>query len=426
MSIADSRAIRRRVVSQIIIVPCVLALAGCESGSGGGGIPPASGGGGFTIFQQPPPEPAAPDPNSVWPPRAVWVVRQKYSSPEEIAALMQNIRDAGLNTVLFQVRGNGTAYYRSSIEPSEYAPDPGFDPLAVACREAHRRGLALQAWVNVMPAWKGKTPPSDPRQLYNAHPDWFWYDQRGQRQPLANFYVSVNPCRPEVRQYLVSVFREIVQNYPVDGLHMDYIRFPSEESPRGSDYPYDAETLALYRSATGKRPQDDKAAWSAWRRQQVTQLVREVRRMTSTAGRTVRLTASVGVDFARWRADHFQDGPAWLREKLVDCVFVMNYNRDTSAFIRRQQAWHDAAAGAWVAAGIGAAEQPNPAVTIEQLKLAAQWGHGFSLFSASSLFSNSPDARRRLDAIRPTLLSMQPRPAAMIPPQRPALASSKP
>ena len=84
----------------------------------------------------------------VWPPRAVWVPRQAYRSPQQIADLMQRIRDAGLNTVLFQVRRNGTAFYRSSIEPlaEEYTRgDPGFDPLTVACREAHRRGLAIHA-----------------------------------------------------------------------------------------------------------------------------------------------------------------------------------------------------------------------------------------------------------------------------------------
>ena len=139
---------------------------------------------------------------------------------------MENCRQGGFNTVLFQVRGNGTAFYRSRIEPltHEYKKgDPRFDPLEVACREAHRRGLALHAWVNVMPGWRGPRPPADRKQLYRARPEWFLKDQHGKRQPLdSDFYVSLNPCLPEVRDYLVKVFADIMRRYPVDGLHLDW------------------------------------------------------------------------------------------------------------------------------------------------------------------------------------------------------------
>ncbi len=365
--------------------------------------------------ERPPP---APDPRTVWPPRAVWVVREKYSSPAEIAALMENCKQAGLNTVLFQVRGNGTAYYRSSVEPFayEYGGDPGFDPLEVACNEAHRRGLALQAWVNVMPAWQGLTPPSDPHQLYNAHPEWFWYDQNGKRQPLYKadhprepWYVSVNPCLPEVRAYLVKVFEEIVRRYPVDGLHLDYIRFPTDESPKNSDYPYDSKTLLLYRQASGKKPQDDRARWSEWRTQQVTQVIREIRSMITRVRPGVRLTASCGSEYVLWRKNHFQDGPTWLRSNLVDLVFVMNYNKNTSVFKQRETAWMQTAPGRPVAPGIGIAYHEDDATTIEQLRLAQQWGYGFSMFSSRSLFSSSERSQRRLAAVRPALLAMQTR-----------------
>ena len=170
--------------------------------------------------------------------RAIWVTRWDYKTPGDIARVMDNCKVAGFNTVLFQVRGNGTAFYRSRIEPwadELGGRDPGFDPLAIAIEEAHRRGLSLHAWVNVIPGWRGDTPPTNPRQRYNAHADWFWRDAAGRRQPLG-WYVSLNPCYPKVRRYLTAVMQEIVANYPVDGLHLDYIRFPNEWNdsyPRG-------------------------------------------------------------------------------------------------------------------------------------------------------------------------------------------------
>ena len=333
------------------------------------------------------------------------MVRHAWSSPQEIAQQMECCKQAGFNAVLFQVRGNGTAFYRSKLEPlaEEYRTDPGFDPLEVACREAHARGLAIHAWVNVMPAWRGHQPPADPNQLYNKHPDWFWYDQRGQRQPLGNFYVSLNACRPEVREYLVTVFEDIVRRYPVDGLHLDYCRFPMEEAPRGRDYPRDARTLAIYKAATGRTPDANKTAWTNWRIAQVSRLVADVRTMMRRVRPTARLTASCGGEYEDWRLHYFQDGPAWLRANLVDAVMVMNYTNNLNVYRRQQQAWWAAAPGKWVAPGIGLHTHRNVQATIDQLRLAQQWGHGFALFSSESLFARDAMAQQRLQAVGPIL-----------------------
>jgi uncharacterized lipoprotein YddW (UPF0748 family) len=188
-------AFSRRLLGVGLLALCVTVLTGCQSA-----------------------------PKVLDPMRAVWVTRSDYRTADDIDRVMDNC-------------------------------DPGYDPLAVAVHEAHRRGLALHAWVNVMPAWSGDGPPPIRNQLYHTRPHWFWYDATGKRQPIThrvgdrtrNWYVSLNPCLPEVRQYLVAVMREIVANYPVDGLHLDYIRFPNEAVVPGEqvpDYPRDRRTLA--------------------------------------------------------------------------------------------------------------------------------------------------------------------------------------
>lgn len=276
---------------------------------------------------------------------AIWVTRSDYRTPDDVTRIIQNCADAGFNTVVFQVRGNGTAYYKSHYEPWDKAfdwKDPGWDPLDLAIREAHARGMTLHAWVNVMPAWRGKTPPENPEQLYNKRPEWFWYDQHGQRQALSTFYVSLNPCLPEVRTYLVDVFRDIAARYDIDGLHMDYIRFPNEPParPRGSDidYPHDERTLALYREATGKSPADDKDAWNQWRTDCVTQLVADISAMLRSVRRGAQLTASVG-SVPRNALSHMQDGQRWLRDGHVDAVFLMNYTPTVEEFTKRIDNW---------------------------------------------------------------------------------------
>jgi uncharacterized lipoprotein YddW (UPF0748 family) len=258
-----------------------------------------------------------------------------------------------------------------------------------------------------MPAWRGKQPPSDPEQLYHTHPEWFWYDQHNRRQPLDDFYVSLNPCLPEVRRYLVDLFREIVEGYPVQGLHLDYIRFPIEESPKGSDYPRDAQTLALYRRASGRTPEQDAEGWSRWRRAQVTQLVRDIRAMMKQARPGAKLTAACAPDIAGARRRYFQDGSGWLHAGLLDLVFVMNYSADTKTYRLRQEAWRQAAGGRSVAPGIGVYMHKSNDVTLEQLRLAREWGHGFALFSDRALFGRSSSAGERLRAIQPLLSGMK-------------------
>lgn len=340
--------------------------------------------------------------------RAIWVTRFDYRTPADIQRIMENCDNLGMTAVFFQVRGNGTAFYRSQLEPwadELGGRDPGFDPLAVAVVEAHARGLQLHAWVNVMPGWQGPDPPRNSLQLYHARPEWFWYDQRGARQPLVQvnegrregWYVSVNPCLPDVRQYLVSVFQEIVQGYDVDGLHMDYIRFPNETAARGVDYPYDKRTLSLYRSQTGRTPSQSKGRWTQWRTEQVSAVVRETRAMMRRVRPRAVLSTAVGPDPDRARSEHYQDGETWARNGWIDFLCPMNYTADEQLFVRRAHAWRGRAHGRPVLMGLGLFLHKTTAPTLRQLELAEGWRQGFCLFSYVSLCT-SPDEKLRQGA----------------------------
>ena len=215
---------------------------------------------------------------------AVWVTRWDYSSPADVRRIIRECHALGLNQLLWQVRGQADALYRSGYEPWAEelgGQDPGFDPLRLACEQAHRLGMQLHAWVNVMPLWKGRRPPRNRNHPYYRHPEWRLVDRQGRLQPLSDHYIIVNPCLPEVRQYLVQVMADIIRRYPVDGLHLDYIRFVGQAG-RTLDYPYDRRTLSLYRQATGLAPDDDPERWAAWRRDQVTEIVRMLRSMCAS------------------------------------------------------------------------------------------------------------------------------------------------
>ncbi|MBI1826866.1 MAG: family 10 glycosylhydrolase [Planctomycetes bacterium] len=327
--------------------------------------------------------------------RAIWVTRWDYKTPQDIARVMDNCQRAGFNTVLFQVRGNGTASYRSHIEPwaEEFGGhDPGYDPLAVACKEAHKHGMALHAWVNVIPGWRGNKVPHDPRQLYNAHPDWFWRDANGQRQPLG-WYCSVNPCYPEVRRYLAAVMSEIAR-YPVDGIHMDYIRFPNEwnESfPKGAavpDYPRDPRTLAMFYRATHRTPEQAPGVWIAWRSDQVTQTVRDIRSAIRRENSSIVLSAAVGASPDDARRLHFQDSRQWIKEGLVDAVFPMNYEQDMGVYTRRLQNWSGYQSEVAVVPGI-MFDKRDAEKVLAQVHRTSQTGSHFAAFAYNSIFERT-------------------------------------
>lgn len=407
-----------------LALAALLAFAlGCRSEGGGGG--PSSS---LSSFAEPR---LAPLPLAQ-PIRAVWVARFHYDYPEDIVTIMANCAKLGANTVLWQVRGEGTVAYRSKIEPwsREYGfQDPGFDPLRIAVEEAHRNGLRIEAWVNVMPGWKGPQPPPMAEQLYQRRPQWFLSDAAGRRQPLTaidpkskkseSFYVILNPCLPEVRGYLTSVFEEIVTHYDVDGLHLDYVRFAWDTTPNARNlYPRDPQTLALYRRQTGKSPDDDPGAWDGWRANQITHLVGEIRTMLTRRRPGATLTAAVWADPRNGYRDYLQNAIAWLRAGLLDAAMPMAYTSDLAQFDNHIGAYRALAPQARIAPGLGLYKHETPEQIGRQLERCRIWGGDWALYSYESLHATASDrapkgpqpATQRLREMRRTVLDATMRP----------------
>ncbi len=292
------------------------------------------------------------------PVRGVWVARFHYKTAEDVVRVIDQCARLGFNTVFWQVRGQGAVCYPSQIEPWAETYDfqsPGFDPLMLACDEAHRRGMRLEAWMNVMPGWKGPRAPAPPNQLWNAHPDWFLTDARGQRQPLGEFYVILNPALPEVRNHIVSVAQEIATRYPVDGIHFDYVRYAWDTEPQARNiYMRDPRTLDIYRRETGRGPDDDVAAWDAWRANQITRIVHETRLMLDRVRPQVALTGAVWRNPQLGYGSYLQNASAWLRSGLMDAIMPMAYTAKPQQFDSDIAMYRSAAPGKRVVPGIGA------------------------------------------------------------------------
>lgn len=336
--------------------------------------------------------------------RAIWVTRFDYRTPADVDQIVESCAAAGFDTLLFQVRGNATAFYGSELEPRAIeleGEDPGFDPLARALARSRERGIALHAWINVVPAWWGTEPPRDPAQLVNARPDWLWYDQEGRRQEHSeNFYVSLNPCLPEVRAHLAAVVEELLARYALDGLHLDYLRFPNEPPAvlPGQDFPRDARTLALYREASGLAPDDDRERWDAWRTACITTLLEELRAVQRRVRPGIPLSVAVGPEVAP-ALRHHQDYEDWIERGLVDALYPMNYSPDAALFERRLAAWAERATRLPVVMGLRV-DACDDEELARRMRLASESSEGFALFAYSSFFDSRNVAIDRQDEER--------------------------
>jgi uncharacterized lipoprotein YddW (UPF0748 family) len=283
--------------------------------------------------------------------RALWVTRFDYDSEQKIARIMETAARAHFNIIYFQARAAGDAYYRSAIEPcaailcGKLGGTPSYDPLEVAVREGHRRGLQVHAYLNALTAraagidgqCKGIPEPDagNPRHMLLDHPEWIMSESNGRLLPCPNSeeYIWVSPSFPEVRTRLARVAADIARRYDVDGIHLDRIRYP------GPLWSYDAVSRAEF----GKSPSLYPADWKAYRVGLVSRMVRETYDSITTVKPSLVLSAAVwGVYQDKWqwktlggKTELMQDSRAWAKDGYMDVLVPMTYSRIKSPYCSR-------------------------------------------------------------------------------------------
>jgi len=293
--------------------------------------------------------------------RGVWMSRFEYSgqamrgdqeaSKRSIRTVFEQARKARLNMVFFQVRGNGDAYYRSSLEPwaetlsGTLGQDPGWDPLEFAVREAHALGLELHVWVNTFPIWRGTRLPPEvtPRPVILSHPEWMVCDSAGVPMPLNEGYVNLSPGVPEARQHVFNVVAEIVERYDVDGIHFDYIRYPEESAERG--YSHDSTSVARFQSSSAN---PNKLDWDDWQREQINQFVFDAYNTITRAKPYLKVSAAVIGKYSGsgWTGYNsvYQDPRRWMELGKIDFITPMVYwerAHRTHPFVPLVHEWAD-------------------------------------------------------------------------------------
>ena len=301
--------------------------------------------------------------------RAYWVdaFGEGIYSPDEVRDLVDAAKDANMNAIVAQVGRRGDCFCNDALWPRTAAfidPLP-YDPLQELIDVAHAEGLEVHAWMNVGTMWNQATPPSSPDHAYNRHgPDpstgesWLNVRSDGEDRVGNNFMFDLG--HPDAVDYIVEGMTSVAANYDVDGINLDYIRYPDwNETLFQNDWGYSETSLARFNAATGRDdvPEPTDEEFAEWRRDQVTSLVRKLYLSLHETDPTVALSANTTTymygpqEYGSWEetapySGVLQDWRAWMEEGIIDLNVPMNYKRNwmdnqTEMFLQWTEAVQD-------------------------------------------------------------------------------------
>lgn len=324
--------------------------------------------------------------------RGLWATRSWMTSPAHVAQVVDDAARHDLTALFVQVRGRGDAFYLGGPDPraallSRQAPT--FDPLGDLVARARARGLQVHAWMNVNLVAGATAMPGAAQHVTVQHPEWMMVprqlvdtllplsprDRRyaatlaawSRRQSATIEGVFSSPLPEGAQDRLDAIVDHLTTRYPLDGLHLDYVRFPSP------DFDYSRAAIDAFRAsmALDLTPAelaalDGRAAtrplafvdaygprWTSWRRDRLTHLVT---RLASTVRRNrpaAQVTAAVWPDPDHARDYKLQDWARWLRDGVIDAACPMLYMSSGASYERQLQVLSEQAPGA-VWPGIGA------------------------------------------------------------------------
>ncbi len=249
---------------------------------------------------------------------------------KELTDILDKLKSANINTVLLQTRIRGTVIYPSALEPWDGCmsgvpgKSPGYDPLAFAVDECHKRGMEIQAWIVAIPA--GKWNGLGCRTLRKKHPKLIIKNGKDG---------FIDPASREAAPYIAGICREIARNYDVDGIHLDYIRYP--------------ETFRL--KTSGKTARDN-----------ITRIVRLVAQEVKAIKPWMKTSCSpIGKfsDLGRYSSHGWnafskgcQDARKWLEEGVMDQLYPMMYFKGNQ-FYPFAMDWKENCQGKTIVPGLG-------------------------------------------------------------------------
>ncbi len=343
--------------------------------------------------------------------RAIWIDswNSSFLNPAQAENLVATCRANNINTIIPEIRKIGDAYYDSSIEPraTNISGGSGYDPLQYLIDLCHdtsggKEYIHVHAWFVMHRIAKSET--LSPMHVLSQHPEYEMLDSTGSIG-VGNRYLD--PGHPGTAEHNIAVILDCLSKYDIDGVNLDYIRYPETAGSWG----YNPTSVARFNAFTGGvgQPSSGNSQWAAWRRRMVTQEVRKLYVKMKEMKRHVVLTADTvnwGFSWDDFSASAaysgvFQDWKGWLEEGILDYNAIMNYSNQNQ-YPTRYQGWTDLtlasddARGSII--GIGAYLQDEIEDSMWQLLYAREKGAaGLNIYDWGSETSGDDSGASRAD-----------------------------
>lgn len=277
--------------------------------------------------------------------RALWIVRDHITSKEKINAVLEFAKNNNYNNLFVQVRGRGDAYYTSRLVPrSHLLLKTSFDPLDYILKESKKYNLKIHAWLNVYYLWSSPNLPIQQDHLIRTQPSWLDSNKpdpinvqsvlsRMKLDRKSNgegFYLS--PTHPEVEAHLQNIITEIIQNYSLDGIHFDYIRYHDlgwGMNPTG---------LKFFLNYSGNIPGiqslkiQEKPSFAEFKRTAITAFLSKASIRIKAYQPNCVISAAVKPNLYNARNTFGQEWDVWLAGGYIDWAVPMNYTSNENAF----------------------------------------------------------------------------------------------
>ncbi len=346
--------------------------------------------------------------------RAMWFDRGtivRTRSEAELARIFNRLQDAGINTVFFETLNASYPIYPSQVAPEQNPFTQGWDPLAAAVKLAQERNMELHAWIWVFAAANQRHNQilRQPRDYLGPvlarNPDWVATNRQGNPFQGSVAKAFFDPAHPEVQAYLLALIDEIATNYNVDGIHLDYIRYPFQDPRVDQVYGFGTASRTQFRRLTGVdpitlRPSDP--LWSRWtqfRIQQVDTFVASTAALLRQKHPQVRLSAAVFPIPASERLARLQQNwEGWIAAGHIDLLVPMTYASDTPNLQRLTQPLFSRGLenSALFLPGIRLLGLPTTVALDQMQYLRDSPASGYALFAAENLSLNLQTILRRV------------------------------
>ena len=355
--------------------------------------------------------------------RSVWLDRGTIVStknPEGMAALFDRLKSAGINVVYFETNNAGFAMFPSKVT-AQNPETLGWDPLGSAVQEARKHGMEIHAWFWIFTVGNvrhnpiiGKGPEYPGPVLNKYDFNWALASANGSLVPPSQFEFWLDPSSPECRKYILSLIAETTNRYEVDGIQLDYIRYPFNNRP--NEMGFNWLSRIRFEQETGLNLDDltdeTRQVFIAWKTHQVNQMVKEVSTYLRANKPNLRISAAVYAFPRRLRLNAIQqEWETWVANGWVDTLNPMTYAHTTKKLSLMADYCRESTADkALVYPGL-AIRQVDTAGLIEQMDTARITGTlGTTMFAVAHLDDNKLNVLKLGPYRKQTLLTPQSEP----------------